>query len=1316
MKEQSHLPPPFSIAAELRALEAKVSAYIDTGTLDAIGVPLQPKTPAPSTKLGKTGAAKKGPSDAVLARRSLLGIFERQIADGLPRDADITGQVGGKPIVVRARVGELDWTDDEITIVHQKGNVLVQRTRLAVPIVRNIKAVSKTGVETIHFKVTWIVKQPGQSGKDGGLDPRSSTHAVYIERDGAIVIVVQPEMGTVDAAKPIENENQSAARSAAEADPYIDRAEVVPIAINGRKLLYTNISDDPHTRALFWRAVEKHERDPGVDRMTLDLGKCGLLMEKVAQAPDCPPTFVEEFYKIVGKPGPQTIETGGNDKVIEIMRSLGEDVVPEFPKKGEPKFKKEERLKQFGYSFTTPRHGRVQYRIEAALPSDLSIGQMEQVLAEMCAMLEKLDLPYVAVIHKPDHNNHDDNWHIHILFHDQPAKLFTGLETDHLPPHRADASEKEIAEHERLRKVLKDEAAKGLNEPRWDFEIEETFRDASRHVRTRKPFAQKKVRKVNHPSYITELRKAYAGFCNEQLRIAGSPRKVSHLSFDKLGIERAPAEKLYTAATRLERFGVPTKKGIKNERHEAQYCISQIRNRRDKALVDLETKTARWRSRSLFENASKSRARYDATIDTFENGKRAAIDKRFMAEFVELQLARCTSRARAVIDNCSRILDAIADWESKPEDEKEAKQKEMAREVRQKLAYMRRKAEAEAHLAATERHFSSEYQRVEVLRMEAKQEALETEALGWRIDDAQEIETAIDCVALVATAAVTKFPDTLEAVAALRSIENDTILPDHGEAMERWTSISELTRERGERDATQASLQEPATAVSEETPKPAVTTDIAVDNVGMVDAKNRLSPAVSEITSSVEKQARPMPADESASAPPLSPIPVTQPTASQAPLPPTINVDSAPSSRLITSVPAPSPGSANAPQTPREGEPDRDELSNKPVADIGAIIVKEATARRLSAVEAIDVDGKIATVRLAAAAAERIGVEQQFEITSMHAEKLKTALRYSEYEWASLAAYIAKAPENVTITSSAIVLASNAPDDMRIRAANHSKDPERLAAYREQHRQALRKKSERAIADTQDSPAIEVNVAAAPVPATTPTEVSQTASEANRRQEPMAAVSEARAEPSAPTPEPSKSASDPSPPATPDPRAVDNEKDRSSGSIVPDPIAEAIDDEPRIRSLGTRSTLASNPSTDPASQPTASAALHEKPASIATRDGELDAEAERVRIANTRLGSRGNYVERKRGLHPLIDAWIEAEIARDDAALLRALAALRADREAMAIAERFVPYHLKQFHWLDAVRNGKIPEGQQPGITARSADLTRSRGRDITDT
>ena len=118
----------------------------------------------------------------------------------------------------------------------------------------------------------------------------------------------------------------------------------------------------------------------------------------------------------------------------------------------------------------------------------------------------------------------------------------------------------------------------------------------------------------------------------------------------------------------------------------------------------------------------------------------------------------------------------------------------------------------------------------------------------------------------------------------------------------------------------------------------------------------------------------------------------------------------------------------------------------------------------------------------------------------------------------------------------------------------------------------------------------------------------------------------------------------------------------------------------------------------------------------APRDQAFDEEAERVRVANARLGSHGNYIACKRGLHPLIDAWIAAEESRKDPAVLLALAALQADPEAMKIAERFVPYHTKKFKWLDAAGNDETPERQQPGNTGRSPDLMRDRGRDITDT
>ncbi|PZU13700.1 MAG: hypothetical protein DI591_12965 [Citromicrobium sp.] len=996
------------------------------------------------------------------------------------------------------------------------------------------------------------------------------------------------------------------------------------------------------------------------------------------------------------------------------MRAHGEDVVPEFPKKGEPKFKKEDRLEQFGYSFTTPRHGRVQYRIEAALPSDLSIGQMEQVLAEMCAMLENMNLPYVAVIHKPDHNNHDDNWHIHILFHDQPAKLFTGLEADHLPPLGANATEEEIAEHERLRKVLKDEADKRLNEPRWDFEIEETFRDPSRHERTRKPFAQKKVRKVNHPSYITELRKAYADFCNEQLRIAGSPRKVSHLSFEKLGIERTPAAKLFTAATRLERFGVPTKKGIENERHEAQYCISQIRNRRDKALVDLDAKTARWRARPLFAKTSHSRARYDATIDAFDSGKRAAIDKRFMADFLELQLGRCTSRARAVIDNCSRILDAIDDGKAAPKD------------VRQRLAYLKRRTEAAAHLAATERHFFNEHQRVKILRMEAKQEGLETDALGWRVDDAHQIETTIDCMAMVATSAIAKFPDTMDAVAALRSIESDAILPDQGDAMERWTSITQLMRERGKSEHTQAAVQESSVEVSEETSRPAVTTDIAAGKVGNADTGRASDPAMSEALSGVEMKTPAVEANESASAQPSPRVPVSEPTVTQELQPPISHANSGSASRPNTSMSPVSPALSSLPRTQPE---------------IGNVASRQVRPDKgPPALEAAEPD------RPTTAAA----VGRPVEINSpAYPSKTKRAeIPVTDAPHAPVSGDGQAVPEPTrTTTSPRVTAEGDGAKPVDAGAAQDKQMSEKkgnVSDGPQGHAQEMASSNTRAIkprpaggSATDRNGIVSTTLDTA---ATGPTSsiaaagggqgAATAASQPKRRSKLFDAVAaSARArkaeqeklkhhrmtqqvESSDPP-----AARDPSSPPSAGmgeamPAAPSDLRDPNRQRSVPDTAS------PQLGMPGLGDEVSPEPLHVPPSKGlTALEEVDEHTTNHpAPRDEAFDKEAERVRIANTRLGSRGNYIARERGLHPLIDAWIAAEDFRNDTAVLLALAAVRADPEAMKIAERFVPYHTKKFKWLDAVGNDETPEGQQHSNTGRSPDLTRNKGRDITDT
>ena len=134
-------------------------------------------------------------------------------------------------------------------------------------------------------------------------------------------------------------------------------------------------------------------------------------------------------------------------------------------------------------------------------------------------------------------------------------------------------------------------------------------------------------------------------------------------------------------------------------------------------------------------------------------------------------------------------------------------------------------------------------------------------------------------------------------------------------------------RKLGERDATQASLQEPATAVSEETLKPAVTTNIAVDNVGIVGAGRSGGPAVSKALPGVEMETPAVGVNKSASAPLSSPVAVTEPTVTQHPQRPISHVDPTPASRPTTSVSPVSP----APSSVARTQPEIDDVAARQV-------------------------------------------------------------------------------------------------------------------------------------------------------------------------------------------------------------------------------------------------------------------------------------------------------------------------------------------------------------------------------------------------
>lgn len=342
-----------------------------------------------------------------------------------------------------------------------------------------------------------------------------------------------------------------------------------------------------------------------------------------------------------------------------------------------------------------------------------------------------------------------------------------------------------------------------------------------------------------------------------------------------------------------------------------------------------------------------------------------------------------------------------------------------------------------------------------------------------------------------------------------------------------------------------------------------------------------------------------------------------------------------------------------------------------PANDIGSIIVREVAARRLSAINSVEITGSIAILTLSRPAAQRLGIEEQVEITAAQAQKLQNAMRFSERERTRLVAYIAKAPQAVKITDSAIELPSTAPEAIRLLAANHSKDPERLEAYRIEHRQALKQKAEQVASkaptadptDTQrQAPAAphaapRSRPAPAPIvddeqkPATVAPAQPVAAPEPAQNENRIAASAPARKEPAINIPEAAEGASDLSRPSALAPPKVENERPALDAPSPSRPANDHEDDLPRVRSLGTRSVLASDASTNPELKGKVPSVEDEKP--VPEQD-LFDIEAERARIRAGKIGTPRETKELRRGLHPSIDKWIEAREGNDENLRLQA--------------------------------------------------------------
>lgn len=402
--------------------------------------------------------------------------------------------------------------EEEFFTGHGKAKRVALGVNFARPKLKTSRPLSSRGAQSFHFSHRFITKSeaatltaiPNSSRKSG----RAAAHARYIERENSLE-AISPAMRN---------------------EAYIERPGAVeeigtPTDMSEPALAsFGNIGATLAERVAFWKHVEEAERSPGHDRLRLDLSnpEARAWWDRLIADPACP----------------------------DCLRRLNlRKTALAFPLSPEDMAKARSHLDRHSREFDGPapyrinpgRGGRIQNRIIAELPHEISPAKRLAILKGFCAEFEALGLPYWAVIHAPDAHNDRRNFHAHIAYYDRPCRR--------------------------------------LPDGRWDFAVAERHRDPYGRERVRYPYRREKLRAANGQDWIDHLRRNWAKISNEILAAAGVEKRYDPRSYRKMGIARQPTAHLGTKAAALEARGEPTKTGLANA--ERQFADEFARLQRD---------------------------------------------------------------------------------------------------------------------------------------------------------------------------------------------------------------------------------------------------------------------------------------------------------------------------------------------------------------------------------------------------------------------------------------------------------------------------------------------------------------------------------------------------------------------------------------------------------------------------------------------------------------------------------------------------------------------------------------------------------------
>ncbi|WP_114944371.1 MobA/MobL family protein [Microvirga calopogonii] len=403
-----------------------------------------------------------------------------------------------------------------------------------------------TGGVTFHFSVTSVSKTNRTVAAYAGRAPSGSAeqHESYIERDGAAETFIDPESNRFDQ------------EQAAGGQDYIERPGVSEKLHEDDGIVissFGNIADTKEERLDFWKKLEAIEQSPRGHKFTINPFRGSDFWDAVKKHRDAGSEVPAPLLRAMKHcqsdvtPLDVTLKDEAAIELLKFARTIGD-----FQTDGAIKV-------------SLGRGGRVQTRIIAELPHEITPAQRLKLAKEYCAEFDRLGLPYWAVIHAPDKHNDRRNFHIHIALSERPAGRMVNPTTG-----------KEV----------------------WDFEIVETYRSKCRHQYTHYPYAQERLRDLSTRRWIGDERRRFCNVLNKILEQSGSSKRYDHRSYKAMGLTQKAKKRIDPKIYAKERKGQVTEQGTEAARQQWKAAAHELDQQSVRAATRAVSKS--YKNRTYF--------------------------------------------------------------------------------------------------------------------------------------------------------------------------------------------------------------------------------------------------------------------------------------------------------------------------------------------------------------------------------------------------------------------------------------------------------------------------------------------------------------------------------------------------------------------------------------------------------------------------------------------------------------------------------------------------------------------------------------------